>query len=59
MSEKRKQINFRTDKELEADIDWLRRIAPPPVPSVSDVIREAVAEKVKRERAENKRGARR
>ena len=55
----RKQINFRSDDELYGYIDWLRRRAPPPLPSIREIVRQALAEKVSRERESSKKAARR
>ena len=58
MRERRKQINFRTDDQLQANINWLRRRTGGAPPSIREVVRQAIAEKVERER-EAKRAARR
>lgn len=58
MGEKpRKQLNFRIDDDFEAALEWLRRQRSP-LPRASDMIRQAVMEKLDRERGD-KRAARR
>ena len=62
MSEKpkRKQINFRLDEALEAAVGHLQAMAPGVKPKPSEVFRQAVLEKYRRERErEDKRAARR
>lgn len=59
MSEiKRRQINFRIDEKIEAQINWLRRSAAGRPLTVREVMRQALEEKFQRER-ESKKGARR
>ena len=49
MADERKQINIRVDDELLKTIEELRAMHRP-IPTVSDLIREAVTEKYERER---------
>lgn len=44
-----KQVNVRLDEATIAIIHELRRCAPPPIPSISDVIRSAIEEMYYRE----------
>lgn len=52
MSERRKQLNLRTDDELEAAIGELQRTDPGPrIPSAAQVVRIAVLQARDRRRA--------
>ena len=55
----RKQINLRIDPDLEVMIEDMRRTRTP-IPSVSEITRQALVEKYQREQSEaSKRAARR
>jgi hypothetical protein len=57
MDNSRKQINLRTDDELDGIIDDLRR-AQKPIPSISQLIRQALLEKAERDlKRRSKNGA--
>jgi hypothetical protein len=45
MTKRRSQINLRRDDELEADIDFIRRNSPAPIPDVTATIRAALRDK--------------
>ena len=45
---RRRQINLRLDDRMDADIEELRSLKRP-IPSVTEVLREALEEKLERE----------
>lgn len=45
----RKQINVRVEDKVLKAIDRLRRNGPDPIPTISDIVRDAILEKESRD----------